>query len=51
MADYWEAPDGTRWFYTAAWDEWTGWEPGEDGHWQLDGEEFRRLYPEAPERE
>jgi len=44
----WEAPDGTRWFYFPPWREWTGWQPHEDGHWQLSAEDFRRLYPDAP---
>jgi hypothetical protein len=44
----WEAPDGTVWFYYGPWGEWTGWMPGQDGHWQRTAEEFRRTYPDAP---
>jgi len=46
--DYWDAPDGTIWFFFPPWREWTGWMPGEDGHWQRTVEEFRKTYPSAP---
>lgn len=45
----WDAPDGSRWIYTASWEEWTGWEPGTDGHFQRTIEQFRAEYPEAPD--
>lgn len=48
----WAASDGTVWQHAApSWQkaDWTGWEPGEEGVWFLTDEEFRRVYPEAPE--
>lgn len=44
----WVASDGSHWFYYPPWDEWTGWMPHEDGHWQLTDTEFRDAHPEAP---
>jgi len=45
----WPAPDGSCWIYTAKWAEWTGWESGVDGHYQLTVGEFREQYPDAPD--
>jgi len=45
----WTAPDGTHWFWTGGTiNGWTGWQPGEDGHWFYSKEDFRRVYPDAP---
>lgn len=44
----WEAADGTRWLYLPVFDEWTGWQPGEDGVWNLSRATFEHLYPEGP---
>lgn len=44
----WDAPDGTVWMFVPAWRAWTGWMPGEDGHWQREVAEFRVAYPDAP---
>jgi len=45
----WVASDGTRWLYSAHFNEWTGWLPGEDGVWIIPVAEFRASYPEAPQ--
>jgi hypothetical protein len=45
----WEAPDGTRWLWFPVFQEWTGWQPGEDGLWSYTDEELRRIYPGVPE--
>lgn len=45
----WEAPDGTRWFWTGGHIQgWTGWQPHEDGHWFLSPGEFHHQYPTGP---
>ena len=45
----WVASDGTRWLYSAQFNEWTGWLPGENGVWFRTVAEFRANYPEAPQ--
>lgn len=47
----WKAGDGTTWIYFPPTGEWTGWVEGEAGTWTYSTEEFRSIYPEAPEWE
>lgn len=42
----WQAPDGTEWLYSPEFDVWNGWQPGEDGLWELTPAEFAAAYPE-----
>jgi hypothetical protein len=43
------ADDGTKWLHIApdGGDDWTGWQPGEDGVWIETPEEMERGYPEV----
>lgn len=47
----WDPGDGTAWFFAPEIDLWTGWVPGEDGHWAFSDEEFRVMYPKAPKED
>ena len=41
------ADDGTVWVYSPELNIWTGWEPGEDGVWNMTPADFARFYPEC----
>lgn len=41
------ADDGTRWIYSPEFEIWNGFEPGEDGLWELSPDEMERQYPEV----
>lgn len=41
------ANDGTVWMYSPELGIWTGWEPGEEGVWTMQPEDFARFYPEC----
>ena len=44
----WDAPDGTRWLWSAAYAAWAGWVPGEDRVLVLSATEMDKVYPEWP---
>lgn len=49
LPEFWTAPDGTVWMEDPSpLGTFTGWEPGEDGVWTLDADEFTVTYPTAP---
>jgi hypothetical protein len=41
------ANDGTRWVYSPELSIWNGWEPGEDGLWEMSPAEMQRYYLEV----
>jgi len=44
----WEAGDGTVWLFVPETNEWTGWQPGEDGVWIKTPAEMDVSYPDHP---